>query len=213
MVSVKFFVYLFHSFNQSLNSIIFIVQAYLLPLTLIQTDISLTPRYAMRNPQVPDHCHQVERTLVEKKHFLLFKNSSQLLINNKNKNYKKENYNIDKDKATTEIIIKNDSQSTNTNIHPTITSISSSVNELKCAFEGSISPPNWHSPIWSLDPNNSDNNGYMNQHFKTWMRSAPFPSFRKLWGLVDHNMEGLNGSFSKQLHDGDYVITIEYSKC
>ena len=88
---------------------------------------------------------------------------------------------------------------------------------LKCAFNGTIPPPNWLRPIWELDPTDPENNGYANEHLQSWLRFAPFRSFRRLYGRVDHlhrtpapNKEAVK-FFNKELPNGTYVFSITYS--
>ena len=59
--------------------------------------------------------------------------------------------------------------------------------------------------MWQLsdDPNN---NGYKNEDLIVWMRSAAFPTFRKLYGKIDHSMTGFKFSFPK----GRYYLEVQY---
>lgn len=73
------------------------------------------------------------------------------------------------------------------------------------AFKNTLKPPYWTKNVWELsdDPNN---NGYKNEDLIVWMRSAAFPTFRKLYGKIDHTMEGFKYSFPK----GKYYLEVQY---
>lgn len=73
------------------------------------------------------------------------------------------------------------------------------------AFKNTIKPPYWTQPVYKLsdDPNN---NGYKNEDLIVWMRSAAFPTFRKLYGKIDHSMTGFKFSFPK----GRYYLRVKY---
>jgi len=58
----------------------------------------------------------------------------------------------------------------------------------------------------NLDPNN---NGHTNEHLIVWMRTAAFPSFRKLWGRINHDQSLL---WRDSLPKGNYELRIDYSK-
>ena len=51
--------------------------------------------------------------------------------------------------------------------------------------------------MWELDPNNTDNNGYENEDLMVWMRTAAFPSFRKLYRRVDHEKSEFKNSLAE----------------
>ena len=68
---------------------------------------------------------------------------------------------------------------------------------------------NWTIPANDLDPVHPDNNGYQNEHFIVWMRTAAFPSFRKLWGRIE--MESILKD-KNVLPRGTYTFHIDYSK-
>lgn len=67
-------------------------------------------------------------------------------------------------------------------------------------------PVNWLKDVFMLDPGNDGNNGFLNEHLIVWMRTAAFPSFRKLWGRIYH--EGIT---EDKLPKGYYLLTIEYN--
>ena len=61
------------------------------------------------------------------------------------------------------------------------------------AFTGFAEPFFWNSPVYELDTSDPNNNGYRNEAFIVWMRTAAFPSFRKLYGrMVGLNNDGLD---------------------
>ncbi|KAK2566171.1 Cell cycle control protein 50A [Acropora cervicornis] len=56
--------------------------------------------------------------------------------------------------------------------------------DLEEAFKGYAKPPNWPRPVYQLDVNDSSNNGFQNQDFIVWMRTAAFSKFRKLYRKI-----------------------------
>lgn len=75
--------------------------------------------------------------------------------------------------------------------------------DLRAAFEGTIKPPNWRKPVYELSPTNKDNNGFQNEDLIVWMRTAALPTFRKLYGMVDLNLD--------HLPKGNYSLLIQYN--
>lgn len=61
------------------------------------------------------------------------------------------------------------------------------------AGEGNVTafskPRDWSKNIWELDPKNEENNGFANEDFLVWMRTATLSNFRKLYRRVDHENE------------------------
>ncbi|OBS82167.1 hypothetical protein A6R68_23844, partial [Neotoma lepida] len=45
----------------------------------------------------------------------------------------------------------------------------------------SAKPPHWAKPIYELDTEDPGNNGFINEDFIVWMRTAAFPTFKKLY--------------------------------
>lgn len=81
--------------------------------------------------------------------------------------------------------------------------------DLREAFQGKFAKPKaWRVPVYELDPDNPDNNGFQNEDLIVWMRTAAFPTFRKLYRRIDHSQTG----FVNGLRKGDYELKVEYSK-
>lgn len=68
-----------------------------------------------------------------------------------------------------------------------------------------MKPLFWSRPAYELDPNNSANNGFINQDFLVWMRRAALPDFRKLYRRITE------GDYAEGLPAGNYSIEIAYS--
>ncbi|CAG0899791.1 unnamed protein product [Cyprideis torosa] len=81
-----------------------------------------------------------------------------------------------------------------------------SPNALEKFFNGTHAPPNWRKPIWQLS-DDPDNNGLENEDFIVWMRTAAFPKFKKLYGIVNKTQEGFRDGIPK----GNYTVTIDYN--
>lgn len=88
-------------------------------------------------------------------------------------------------------------------------------------FETEWSKPiNWNVPANRLDPENSENNGFLNEHFLVWIRIAAFPTFRKFYGRVfsdrgtepNVDEEGKVQHFEEGLPAGNYTLRITYSE-
>ena len=78
------------------------------------------------------------------------------------------------------------------------------------AFKGFTNPTNWRDKmIYDLDIYDQNNNGYLNEAFIVWMRTAALPTFRKLYARIDHSS---TPKFHNSLPKGDYKIAIKYSK-
>lgn len=81
--------------------------------------------------------------------------------------------------------------------------------DLKEAFQGKFAKPKaWRVPVYELDTDNPDNNGFQNEDLIVWMRTAAFPTFRKLYRRIDHSQKG----FVNGLRKGDYELKVEYGK-
>lgn len=79
---------------------------------------------------------------------------------------------------------------------------------LTIAFQRFAKPKDWKVNVWELDPSNPDNNGFQNEDFIVWMRTAALPTFRKLYRRIDHSQEGFSGGLMK----GNYTLKVEFSK-
>ena len=73
------------------------------------------------------------------------------------------------------------------------------------AFKDYVKPPNWRKPVDELDTD-PNNNGFKNQDFIVWMRTAAFPKFRKPYRKVIHE-----DKFEHGLPKGKYRLDINYS--
>lgn len=72
--------------------------------------------------------------------------------------------------------------------------------------ENSLPPPDWQRPVWQLNGNASENNGYENEDLIVWMRTAALPTFRKLYRRIHHV-----GLFKNGLPKGNYTLTVSYT--
>lgn len=79
---------------------------------------------------------------------------------------------------------------------------------LQKAFKGYIKPKAWKKNVWELDPEDPNNNGFLNEDFIVWMRTAALPTFRKLYRRVNHSEQ----YFKKGLMKAEYTLIVEYSK-
>ncbi|XP_010840248.1 PREDICTED: cell cycle control protein 50C [Bison bison bison] len=77
---------------------------------------------------------------------------------------------------------------------------------LSSAFAGTAKPPNWPKPVYELDENDPGNNGFINDDFIVWMRTAAFPNFKKLYRRL-HRI----GNFTEGLPAGSYSFIINYN--
>ncbi|XP_040606567.1 cell cycle control protein 50C isoform X2 [Mesocricetus auratus] len=78
--------------------------------------------------------------------------------------------------------------------------------DLASVFAGSAKPLHWTKPIYELDTDDPGNNGFVNEDFIVWMRTAAFPTFKKLYRRlkrVDYFAEGLPA--------GNYNFHISYN--
>jgi len=62
--------------------------------------------------------------------------------------------------------------------------------------------------LWDLDDANPENNGFQNEDFIVWMRTAALPNFRKLYRIIDTTATGFRGG----LPSGNYTLKINYCK-
>ncbi|KPP76869.1 cell cycle control protein 50A-like [Scleropages formosus] len=76
---------------------------------------------------------------------------------------------------------------------------------LAAAFNGTVKPVNWPKPVYDLDPTNPANNGFLNQDFLVWMRTAALPDFWKLYRRITE------GEYASGLPAGNYTLEIQYN--
>jgi len=74
-------------------------------------------------------------------------------------------------------------------------------------FTNETRPPNWKVTAWQLDTNTT-NNGYQNEDFIVWMRTAAMPTFRKLYRKLTSTS---SGPFQNGLPTGNYTLTVNYN--
>lgn len=74
-----------------------------------------------------------------------------------------------------------------------------------CFILGTTKPVNWPKPVYMLD-SEPDNNGFINEDFIVWMRTAALPTFRKLYRLIERK-----SSLQPTLQAGKYSLDITYS--
>ncbi|XP_007549190.1 PREDICTED: cell cycle control protein 50A-like [Poecilia mexicana] len=73
-------------------------------------------------------------------------------------------------------------------------------------FKGTAKPVNWLKPVYELDPSDSENNGFINEDFIVWMRTAALPTFRKLYRIIQKKPDS-----TPTLASGKYVLKITYN--
>uniref|UniRef100_A0A8D0CBH7 Cell cycle control protein n=1 Tax=Salvator merianae TaxID=96440 RepID=A0A8D0CBH7_SALMN len=78
-------------------------------------------------------------------------------------------------------------------------------NNLTILFQNTAKPINWPKPVYELD-SDPDNNGFINEDFIVWMRTAALPSFRKLYRLIERK-----DNLHPTLPIGNYSLEIEYN--
>lgn len=66
------------------------------------------------------------------------------------------------------------------------------------AFKDTVKPPNWQKSPCEVG-------GFENVDFIVWMRTAALPYFKKLWRIVDRNV---NSVFANGLPKGTYVLRV-----
>ncbi|XP_033498192.2 cell cycle control protein 50B [Epinephelus lanceolatus] len=80
-----------------------------------------------------------------------------------------------------------------------------SITPLKNAFNGTVKPIFWPRPVYELDTSDPANNGFINQDFLVWMRTAGLPDFRKLYRRITE------GDYEEGLPAGNYSLEIAYN--
>uniref|UniRef100_A0A3Q2QHG2 Cell cycle control protein n=1 Tax=Fundulus heteroclitus TaxID=8078 RepID=A0A3Q2QHG2_FUNHE len=77
---------------------------------------------------------------------------------------------------------------------------------LACSLSGTAKPVNWRKPVYELDPSDPENNGFINEDFIVWMRTAALPTFRKLYRIIHKKPDT-----SSTLPSGRYTLKITYN--
>uniref|UniRef100_A0A8D0HDA5 Cell cycle control protein n=1 Tax=Sphenodon punctatus TaxID=8508 RepID=A0A8D0HDA5_SPHPU len=77
---------------------------------------------------------------------------------------------------------------------------------LSSAFAGSARPPYWEKPVYLLDEEDDENNGYKNDDFIIWMRVSAFATFKNLYRRLSRINE-----FADGLPAGNYSLHISYN--
>uniref|UniRef100_A0A8D0MCH7 Cell cycle control protein n=4 Tax=Sus scrofa TaxID=9823 RepID=A0A8D0MCH7_PIG len=72
-------------------------------------------------------------------------------------------------------------------------------------FKDTAKPVNWVKPVYLLD-SDQDNNGFINEDFIVWMRTAALPTFRKLYRLIERKSD-----LHPTLPAGRYYLNITYN--
>lgn len=72
---------------------------------------------------------------------------------------------------------------------------------------GTAQPISWHRPAYELDPSDADDNGFINEDFIVWMRTAALPNFRKLYRIIHKNRDRQ----APTLPRGNYTLEVTYS--
>lgn len=78
--------------------------------------------------------------------------------------------------------------------------------DLETALKGFAKPKAWEKPLWLLDTENPENNGFQNEDLIVWMRTAALPSFRKLYRHVDTSQV----TYENGLTAGKYRLSVQY---
>ncbi|KAL0969283.1 hypothetical protein UPYG_G00225000 [Umbra pygmaea] len=78
---------------------------------------------------------------------------------------------------------------------------------LTVVFKDTSKPVNWRKPVYELDPLDSGNNGFINEDFIVWMRTAALPTFRKLYRIIQKKTNNMTPTLPR----GDYILEVTYN--
>lgn len=80
-------------------------------------------------------------------------------------------------------------------------------------YNRTVKPPNWKRPGGKkfFDPGSQDDKELFND-LVVWMRTAAFPSFRKLYGRILKEENEISFKHERYFPNGQYWVEIDYSK-